>query len=84
MSPAMGDADVASLPRALVVIRDDWVRMFQQMKSKLDKKEVQDMSEHSLQWVVGIVEDADAEDLERHSDERINDKILLLKWNSDG
>ena len=44
-----------------------------------DPKEVQDMCECTLHWVIGIGDDADARDFERHADERIAEKVLALK-----
>ena len=54
MFPRQGMADMASVPRALIMMRDDWIRAMWAVYPQRDPKDVQDMCECSLHWVIRI------------------------------
>ena len=83
MSQRQGMAEIASVPRALITMRDDWIRAMWKVYPQLDQKDMQNMCECSLNWVIRIGEVADARDLERHADERIANHVLCLRKERD-
>ena len=68
-------AEMASIPKALLVICDDWCRAMWAIYPKCDRDNMRSMCECALDWIQEL---SDVRDFERHGDIHIQNWVLNL------